>query len=416
MSIKDDAVDQVSKAQKKFPLSETVNIVKANLIEQLSGETMYVPVWAGNPGIGKTTYAKMIANEMNLNLYYVSMCKTLEFYMGLPITNSLKFESLEDAYKNYVVWSQPEMIHTANMMAEDKNKRGTLIFMDDIHIMPREIQTCFFELVLERRLGNYKLLPNVCMLAAMNDSSASGFDGYLAAVNNRLQMISVYMPFETWYESCGADLNPLVSSYCKFDAGSLEEPENTSEPFATYRSWTTLSKLIETPYKTYCKNGDKKWFLNQVKILGAGFMSWKKMVGFVSNINTQLQYNFEHMVINNAYYVDKKDPIAQFCFGNIIRYVRNKKDIDNLIQYLKREVTENSAAEYKNVILNILYEALTYQRMLQKKSEDPMSKDKLTLLRYLQEELFNARELCANSNVRDLFNKPSREIFAEIKR
>lgn len=416
MAINDKTTDQIARLQKRFPLSETVSIVANNLIKQLSGEVMYIPVWSGNPGIGKTTYAKMIADKLNLNIYYVSMCKNLEFFMGLPITSTLKFDSLEDAKNSYVVWSEPELIHMANLYAKEPGKRGCLILFDDIHIMSRETQACFFELVLERKLGNYKLAQNVCMIGCMNDSSASGFDGYLAAINNRLQMISVYNPFETWYDNCGADLNPLVASYCKYDSSNLEEPESTTEPFATYRSWTTLSKLIDEPYKIYCKNGDKKWFLSQVRMLAAGFMSWKKMIEFMNNINTQLQYNFENMVESNSYYVDKEEPIAQFCFGNIIRYLRNKKDVDNLVAYLKKEVTQNSVDDYKNVILNILYEALTYRNMLLKKNGDAQAKEKIDLIGYLQEAMFMAKELCANTSIRDLLKRPQREIFAEIKR
>ena len=416
MSMTDRATDEISREQKKFSLPETTLIVKSNLIKQLSKEKMYIPVWAGKPGIGKTTYAYKIADELNLNLYYVSMAKSLEFFMGLPITNKLTFDSIEDAHNNYVVWSEPEMIHVANMLAADKNRRGCLIFMDDCHIMDRSVQTCFFELVLERKLSNYKLADNVCMLAAMNDSSTSGFDGYLAAINNRLQTINVMMPFEDWYENCGADLNPLIASYCKFDAGNLEEEESTNEPFSTYRSWTTLSKLLDEPYKIYCKNGDKVWFMHQVKMIGAGFMSWKKLSSsFLSQIDTQLKYNFEQMVANNAYKVDRKEPIEQFCFGNIIRYLRNAKDVDNLVEYLKHEVTQNSVDEYKNVILNILYEALSYRKMLEKKDDDK-SREKLNIIRQLQDKLWATKELNANRYVRDLFSKPAREIFAEIKR
>ena len=156
--------------------------------------------------------------------------------------------------------------------------------------------------------------------------------------------------------------------------------------------------------------------MHQVKMIGAGFMSWKKLSSsFLSQIDTQLKYNFEQMVANNAYKVDRKEPIEQFCFGNIIRYLRNAKDVDNLVEYLKHEVTQNSVDEYKNVILNILYEALSYRKMLEKKDDDK-SREKLNIIRQLQDKLWATKELNANRYVRDLFSKPAREIFAEIKR
>ena len=405
---------------RSFPLHETLDMVQANLAYQLSGEPMYVPVWCGNPGMGKTTHAKLIADKLNLDMYYVSMYRPTEFFEGLPITNTISFENDKEKEKNlYVLWSEPEMIHIANQKADNalKNgKRGALIFLDDMHIMSPDVQKCFFELVLERALGNFKLRDNICMLGAMNSSSLAGFDGFFSAINNRIQKIYVEMPFTYWYEKCGADLNPLVAGYVRSFRDSLEEKESTDQPFATYRSWVQLSKLMDVYYKAYTDTHNIGWFLNKIFILACSLMSKQKAQGFKENIGQQLKYNYEAMVVNNSFSIERDDVIAQYCFANVIRYLRNPKDVENLTNYLVRLLDDNNGvSEYESSIQSVMYEVKAFKSALENKN-DKESRDRYNLINAVPVQLFKKGKNKVHAILRKLTDPDSAQEMNEISK
>lgn len=413
---KANAAEEVAR---EFPLDKTLDIVEKNLEFQLSGETMYIPVWAGKPGMGKTTHAKLIAEKMNLDLYYVSMYRPTEFFEGLPIPNSISFEDDEKRKKNlYLVWSEPELIHEANKRADAavaKGKRGCLIFLDDLHIMSPDVQKCFFELVLERALGNYKFRDNCCILGAMNTSAISGFEGLLAAINNRIQKIYVNMPFDYWYTQCGADLNPLIASYVKVFKDSLEEEENTHEPFATFRSWIQLSKIVDIYYEAFKANHDTSALLENVYLAACTLMSRKMAHGLQMNISQQLQYDYEGMVNSGKYKVSADDTISQFSFANVIRYLRNMEDAEKLVSFLLNLIDSNSNISlYENCILSIMYEVRSFKKALENRN-DKYSKERYQIINYIPIQLFKRGKGKVHEILRKLTDTPMINIQSRNK-
>ena len=396
MSIDSTNSKDIEDFQSSFPLPKTVPLVINNLMFQLQGIPMYIPCWSGAPGIGKTTYAKMIAKKLNLDMLYFSMNKPYESLTGLPLTNATKFDEA-NRDKNYVYWSEPEIIHLANEKARKKDENGNyvnngcLIFLDDAHIMTPDIQKCFFEFVLERKLGNYPLDKRCCILAAMNSSAFAGFDGFLSAIMNRLQIFKVFMPFDSWYENCGAQLNPLIAGFVRCFKDDLEEAENTDKTFATYRSWVQLSTNMAPIYEQYLKTRNELWLLDNVYMLACSLMGADKANDLKVNIGHQLRFDYEKMVNENAYYIDPNDITSQLCFGNILRYVKTQKDMDNLVNYicnLIKDEAKNQVGEYENAIINVMYEAVALSNMYRTKEGDKYCEEQLENIKYFQHKMF----------------------------
>ena len=338
-SIFDRSADVAQKIQSTFPIHKTLGMVKNNIKIQLSGKVMYIPCWAGSPGIGKTTHAKMLCDAMNLNMFYVSMVKPYEYFSGIPAMNSLTFGDDNNRKNMYVFWSEPELIHIANELARDKTHNGCLIFMDDMHVMTPDVQKIGFELFLERKLGNYHLDQNVAMLGAMNSSNMAGFDGFLSAINNRFQTIPVELDWEYWFNACNVDLHPLISCFARVQKTMLQESESTDDNFATYRSWSMLSLLITELYKEYQQNKNTPWFLDEIYMYARTFMTGPTALAFKNNVMQQLTYDFEGQVRNNAYHIDMEDAISQIVFGNVVRYFTTKKDVENILSKNKVSIS-----------------------------------------------------------------------------
>ena len=109
-----------------------------------------------------------------------------------------KANSIDGTIPQATQWSIPEMVAKAIRAAEGK---PTVLLIDDFHMVSPHLQAYFYGLLLERRLGNFKLSDNVAIVLTMNDSDKAGFNGINSAVRNRLAILPVEFNFEYWFKA-----------------------------------------------------------------------------------------------------------------------------------------------------------------------------------------------------------------------
>lgn len=412
MAHNDKVVNAGISIQREIPIYDAVDMLEDSIECQLEGEKMAIPTLCGRPGIAKTSHIEELAERLNLKLLYCSMNKPYEYFTGLP--ESEKGKNVEDSF---VYWSKPELVHYANKYSKTEGYKGCLIFLDDVHIMTEDVQKIFYEFVLERKINVHRLNPNVAIVAAMNSEEIAGFDGFMSPINNRLQKIKVYMPFKYWYTNCGAGLNPLVASYLRNNTDAAEEAESTSEPFATYRSWTILSKLLDKTYNKFYQNRKKDMILtneernelvNKLYVRAASFVSSKNALNFKENISMQLRYDFEGMVKHNRFTIDHDDAFAALAFGNIVRYITTEKDVSNLIEFLNKTSETLNYNSFKNTIINIMLEILAllkYNNAKHDKSRSKEDKEKITFYNHFMRAMFNDTTTQTHAVINDFMNQ-----------
>ena len=354
------------------PISTVFDNLKANLELQLQGMSINIPVLRGCPGMGKTTHAKMLADEMGLDLLYVSMNRPYEYFSGLPITNHITLTDEDNRYssKNYTLWTQPDMIHMANEMSSKitvkresglTTKRGVLILLDDLQCMSDSVQKYMYELCLERSLNNFELNSNVCIMGCMNGTSSSGYDGFYAAIVSRLQIIDVYMYFEYWYKNVGVNLHPFISSFLRSNITFRQEDENCFSPFATYRSWTNLGLLLKQMYGTSTSDiqlraaaGEASSIPEKIKRIAKGFVSGAAADALSDSIAQYLSFNFDYMIATNSYKVKANDTISQLMFGCIVSNINTEPQALGFVEFLKTLFDKSSVAPgYINVAISV---------------------------------------------------------------
>lgn len=359
------------------PIETTMEWVKANLELQLKGYGINIPTWKGNPGMGKTSHAKILADEMGLQMLYVSMNRPYEFFTGLPITNHLTVVNETNRYSNdnFTIWTCPDMIHMANKMARDisncgffidefgnkhENARGVMILLDDLQCANESVQKYFYELALERSLNNFKLDSNVCLMAAMNGSSDSGFEGFFASIISRLQVIDVYMDFEYWFKNIGITLHPFVTSFLRSDASYREEDEDRLAPFASYRSWTNFGLLLNQMYGNSTDiplqtiKGEASSVPEKMKRLAKGFVSGAAADVFQQSVAQLLSFNFDLMVSTGKYNVEPNNALQQLMFGCIVNNIKTPEQAEAFVRYMKSLFKNDKiGGQYKNVIVSV---------------------------------------------------------------
>jgi len=131
-----------------------------------------------------------------------------------------------------------------------KNQGGVgILFFDEMNLAPPSIQASAYQLILDRRLGDYKLPPGWVIIAAGNrvEDRANVFE-MSAPLKNRFAHTTLKIPsIESWKEWAldNAVDNRVVAFLCfkptylfKFDEDSTEHA------FPTPRSWNKASNLV----------------------------------------------------------------------------------------------------------------------------------------------------------------------------
>ena len=124
-----------------------------------------------------------------------------------------------------------------------------VLFLDEMNAAPPAVQGAAYQLILNRRVGKYRLPDNVVMIAAGNRESDKGVTYRMPTpLANRFVHIEMKADFAAWQE--WAVLNKIhkdVVGYLSFAKQDLYDfdAKSASRAFATPRTWGFVSEFLE---------------------------------------------------------------------------------------------------------------------------------------------------------------------------
>ena len=124
-----------------------------------------------------------------------------------------------------------------------------VLFLDELNSAAPSVQSAAYQLILNRRIGKYKLPDNVVMVAAGNRESDKGVTYRMPTpLANRFIHQEMKVDFASWQE--WAVLNKIhkdVVGYLSFAKQDLYDfdAKSASRAFATPRSWSFVSELLD---------------------------------------------------------------------------------------------------------------------------------------------------------------------------
>jgi len=192
----------------------------------------------GPPGIGKSELVEGIANEMGghmIDLRLGQMDPT--DIRGIPFYN--KELGLMD-------WAPPIDLPSEELASQYP---VIVLFFDEMNSAAPSVQAAAYQLILNRRVGKYRLPDNVVMVAAGNREGDKGVTFKMPSpLSNRFVHLEMRPDFDAWQK--WAVLNNIhkdVVGYVSFAKQDLFDfdPKSSSRAFATPRSWTFVSQLLE---------------------------------------------------------------------------------------------------------------------------------------------------------------------------
>jgi len=191
----------------------------------------------GPPGIGKSDVVAEIARDMGallIDLRLGQMDPT--DIRGIPFYN-------KDIGK--MDWAPPIDLPDEETASQYPY---VVLFMDEMNSAPPAVQSAAYQLVLNRRVGKYRLPDNVVMVAAGNRESDKGVTYRMPTpLSNRFVHSEMKVDFPSWQEwAIKNQIHKDVVGFLTFAKQDLYDfdAKSSSRAFATPRSWTFVSELL----------------------------------------------------------------------------------------------------------------------------------------------------------------------------
>lgn len=208
------------------------------VVEMQFEDKNFRPIFGlGKGGIGKTESIETLAKE-KLKIGYV------DIRLLLYNETDLKGIPYPNAEHTKIVWLQNNILPTE----EKDGPEGILVF-DEITSCSKSVRTAAYQLLNERRLGEY-VLPKGWMIVCLGNGEEDGGDyqGMEGNFANRCSVFNVVVNLDSWKTwAMKHNINELVSAYVSFKPQDLHSynPENETELlFASPRSWTAVSNVL----------------------------------------------------------------------------------------------------------------------------------------------------------------------------
>jgi hypothetical protein len=151
-----------------------------------------------------------------------------------------------DANESKMVWAAPLELPDEAMASKYKN---IILFLDEMNSAAPAVQAAAYQLVLNRRVGTYKLPDNVLIVAAGNRETDKGVTYRMPApLANRFLHLEMRVDFDDWAQwATDNRIHKDVVGFLTFSKKDLYDfdPKSSSRAFATPRSWSFVSQLLE---------------------------------------------------------------------------------------------------------------------------------------------------------------------------
>jgi len=193
----------------------------------------------GPPGIGKSDIVKQITDTFTNSLL-------IDIRLSLWDPTDIKGVPYFDSNINKMVWGAPEELPDEELAAQYDN---ITVFFDEMNSAAPAVQAAAYQLILNRRVGKYKLPDNVMIVAAGNRESDKGVTYRMPSpLANRFVHLEMSVTFDDWFQwAVDNKINKDVVGYLQFAKQDLYDfdPKGASRSFATPRSWAFVSELLD---------------------------------------------------------------------------------------------------------------------------------------------------------------------------
>jgi len=197
-------------------------------------------VWGG-PGIGKSELMQQIVDSGDIGNAIM-----YDLRLGLVEPTDIRGVPFYNKESNMMEWAPPVDLPDAETAAQYDT---VVLFLDEFNQAVPAVQAAAYQLVLNRRVGQYFLPKNVVVVAAGNRETDKGVTYRMPKpLENRFGHFELRVDFAQWLEwAVVNNIDPAVVGYLTVHKADLYnfDPTSSSRGFSTPRSWAFVSENLE---------------------------------------------------------------------------------------------------------------------------------------------------------------------------
>ena len=191
----------------------------------------------GPPGIGKSELVEGITRELGGYM--------IDLRLGQMEPTDIRGIPFYNKEVGKMDWAEPIDLPSEELASQYPI---VVLFMDELNAAPASVQAAAYQLILNRRVGKYRLPDNVVMVAAGNRESDKGVTYRMPTpLSNRFIHQEMKVDFASYQEWAVQNrIHKDVVGYLSFAKQDLYDfdAKSSSRAFATPRSWTFVSQLL----------------------------------------------------------------------------------------------------------------------------------------------------------------------------
>ncbi len=224
---------------------QTLTVPKTLALLEHVAVTHRKPVFTwGEPGVGKSAIAKQLAEKIGAHLVDIRLSQYDSVDLrGIPSP---------DPVTNLTTWYPPSTLpFVGNPLFVEYADRPIILFLDEMNSASASVQAVAYQLVLDRRIGEHQLMPNVILIAAGNRETDKGVTTRMPTpLANRFTHVEVGVDVDAWClwaQSVGLPAVGIAFMQFRKPLLSTFDPSKTDKAFATPRSWETALRFYDDP-------------------------------------------------------------------------------------------------------------------------------------------------------------------------
>lgn len=270
-------------------------------------------IW-GPPGVGKSDVVHQVADAKNRVL------RDIRALLLDPVDlRGLPFLSPDKQAK----WATPDFL--------PRDGEG-ILFLDELNSATAMVQASCYQLVLDRKLGDYTLPDGWAIVAAGNRESDRGVTTRMPTpLRNRFTHLQFEVDVQEWCEwGIHASLRPEVIAFVRFRPDLLSVFDRDVNAFPSPRSWAFVSKILDSAPAPDIEHE-----------LIAGTVGDGAAIEFSAFLATYRNLpNVDAILLNPDQEPVPSDAAAQFAVATALSHYATDINFDRVYRYIKRMPTE----------------------------------------------------------------------------
>ena len=292
-------------------------------------------IW-GPPGAGKSDIVHQVATDLDVELRDVrlSLLDPIDL-KGFPIV---------DKEAGNMAWLPANFLPPMTIKGKPNKSKG-ILFLDEMNSAPQAVQASAYQLILNRRIGDYVLPEGWSMVAAGNRGTDRAVTHAMPSpLANRFVHIDYDVDMDDWYNwATKNDISAELRAFIRFRPNLLHSFDASMNPrsFPSPRSWVFVDSIQGSNLDTATEYELIKGTVGE----GAAteFIAFVKIAKDLPTID-QILMAPEKTELPSS-------PAAQYALCTALDKKTTKDNIDRVLKYVGRMPTEYQVLYFRSVLL-----------------------------------------------------------------